>query len=85
MKRISKMEGLLGKYSQGLPQPRNNTTPRNQQGLTIVLKESTGLLRSDLLDCLLNNTQVKKVICLNRGADRRNEAEEQQQVARLDH
>ena len=69
VERVKKMEGLLETYSQGLPQPRNRTTPRQQQGLTIVLTGSTGSLGSYLLDCLLTNTQVKKVICLNRGAD----------------
>ena len=69
IERIGKMEGMLEKYSQGLPQPRNNTTTRQQQGLTIVLTGSTGSLGSYLLDCLLTNSQVKKVICLNRGTD----------------
>lgn len=67
--RISKMEGLFEKYSQGLPQARSNTTSRQQEGFTIVLTGSTGSLGSYLLDCLLTNTQVQKVICLNRGTD----------------
>ena len=67
--RISRKEGLLAKHSQGLLQPRNNTTPCPQQGLAIALTGSTSSLGSYLLDCLVANTQMKKVICLNRGAD----------------
>ena len=69
IERISKMENLFGKYSGALPQPTNHTNPSQQQGLTIILTGSTGSLGSYLLDCLLTNSQVKKVICLNRGTD----------------
>lgn len=67
--RIGKMEGMLAKYSHGLPQSKNDTTQRQEQGLTIVLTGSTGSLGSYLLDCLLTKDQVTKVICLNRGAN----------------
>ena len=67
--RISKMEELPETYSQGLPQLKTNTTPRQQQDLPIVLTESTDSLGSYLPDCLLINTQLKMVICINRGAD----------------
>ena len=69
IERIGKMEALLEKYSKSLPQQRKNATPRQLQGLTIVLTGSTGSLGSYLLDRLLAIAQVKKVICLNRGAD----------------
>lgn len=67
--RISNMEGMLAKYSHGPPQPNKDIIQRIEQGLTIVLTGSTGSLGSYLLDCLLANTQVTKVICLNRRAD----------------
>ena len=63
------MEGLLERSSQGLSHPKTNTAPRQQQGLTIILAGSTGLLGSYLPNYLLINTQVKKVVCVNRGAD----------------
>ncbi|CAD6591480.1 MAG: hypothetical protein ASARMPREDX12_005186 [Alectoria sarmentosa] len=67
--RIGKMEAMLAKYSHGLPQAKKDTTHCQAQGLTVVLTGSTGSLGSYLLDCLLANTLVTKVICLNRGAD----------------
>lgn len=67
--RISKMEELLAKYSHSLPQPKNNTAQRQEQELTVILTGSTGSPGSYLLDCLLANPQVTKVICLNRGVD----------------
>ena len=67
--RIRKMEDMLDRYSQGLPEPRTYITQRQEQGLTLVLTGSTGSLGSYLLDSLLTNPQVTKVICLNRGAD----------------
>ena len=67
--RIGKMEEMLAKYTQGLPQPRHNIPQRQEQGLTVILTGSTGSLGSYLFSCLLANTQVTKVICLNRGLD----------------
>ena len=67
--RVRKMEEMLDKYSEGLPEPRTYVTQRQGQGLTVVLTGSTGSLGSYLLDSLFTNTHVTKIICLNRGAD----------------
>ena len=68
--RIGKMEKMLAKYSQDLPQPNNDkTSASREKGLIVVLTGSTGSLGSYLLDCLVANTQVTKIVCLNRGAD----------------
>lgn len=67
--RTNKMEAMLAKYSQGLPQPRNDKTQRQEHGFTVILTGSTGSLGSYLLDSLLANMHVTKVTCLNRGAD----------------
>ena len=69
MERIGKMEGLLAKYSQNLPQPKVSTTQRQEHDFTIVLTGSTGSLGSYLFDCLLTSPRITKVICLNRGTD----------------
>ena len=67
--RTGKMEKMLAKYSQSLPQLKNHATYRHEQGLTVILTGSTGSLGSYLLDSLLADTKVTKVICLNRGSD----------------
>lgn len=67
--RIDKMEAMLAKHSDNLPEPNYDIIYTKEHGLTVVLTGSTGSLGSYLLDSLLASTHVTKVICLNRGAD----------------
>ena len=57
--RISRTEETLAKYIQSLPQPKNYTTLRHEQGLIIVRTGSTGWIGSYFLDRLLARTQVQ--------------------------
>ncbi len=68
--RIGKMERMLAKYSQDLPQANNEKPSQSREkDLIVVLTGSTGSLGSYLLDFLVATTQVTKIVCLNRRAD----------------
>ncbi|RYP56390.1 hypothetical protein DL769_009925 [Monosporascus sp. CRB-8-3] len=60
------IETLLRKYTSDLPQPANGRPDPADEGQTVILTGSTGMLGSYMLDLLVRNRSVKKVICFNR-------------------
>ena len=64
-KRLRSMEDMLAKYSEALPEKVEKSIKKDDR-LTIILTGSTGSLGSYLVDALLANQQVSKIICLNR-------------------
>lgn len=68
--RISTMEELVQRYSQGLVKP--STLPKEDSGPHVVaLVGSTGYLGPHILASLLNNPGIASIYCLNRSADAR--------------
>ncbi|KAH7024499.1 uncharacterized protein B0I36DRAFT_274061 [Microdochium trichocladiopsis] len=67
---LKAMEDLLAKYTADLPEPSNQhkKSPATDNQ-TILLTGSTGTLGGVILETLLANPRVGKVICLNRAAD----------------
>ncbi|KAI1074775.1 hypothetical protein F5B20DRAFT_573887 [Whalleya microplaca] len=60
---------LWKKYTEDLPKAKKSRQDALTNAQTIILTGSTGMLGSQLLDRLLKNPTVKKVICLNRAQD----------------
>ncbi|KAK2003342.1 male sterility protein [Colletotrichum falcatum] len=66
------MSALLEKYTLDLPSgPAPERPPARHVECTVVLSGSTGRLGAYLLDYLVANSAVQKVICLNRARDGR--------------
>ncbi|OTA98386.1 hypothetical protein M426DRAFT_258942, partial [Hypoxylon sp. CI-4A] len=63
------MERLWRKYTEGLPQARENRPDTLEEGRTVILTGSTGNLGSYILDLLTRDAAVQSVICLNRTGD----------------
>lgn len=66
---VLNMESLWKKYTTDLPQSKEGREDPLDDNQTILLTGSTGNLGSYLLDSLINNPAVKKVVCLNRTED----------------
>ncbi|RYP91175.1 hypothetical protein DL770_002704 [Monosporascus sp. CRB-9-2] len=66
---LQAMETLWRKYTSDLPRPANGRPDPIDEGQTVILTGSTGMLGSYMLDLLVRNSSVQKVICLNRADD----------------
>ncbi|WQF79032.1 Putative AMP-dependent synthetase/ligase domain, phosphopantetheine binding ACP domain, AMP-binding [Colletotrichum destructivum] len=68
------MSDLLAKYTQNLPynnQPGSGRSPARDSQQVVILSGSTGRLGAYLLDLLVANPAVHRVVCLNRARDGR--------------
>ncbi|KAH8193913.1 hypothetical protein TruAng_011919 [Truncatella angustata] len=63
------MRQLHDKYTRNLEYPKKGRQDASEKDQTVVLTGSTGMLGSYLLDQMVKNPNVKKVICLNRAED----------------
>lgn len=66
---VAEMTSLLDKYAATLPRPSTKSRYRPTAGITVLLTGSTGSLGSYILDTLYHDTNVSRIICLNRCAD----------------
>ena len=64
---VEKMKRLYETHVMDLPTTARKACPKSQDGLTVIITGSTGSLGSYILDTLINDSQVAKVYCLNRG------------------
>ncbi|KAI0016851.1 nonribosomal peptide synthetase [Xylariomycetidae sp. FL0641] len=66
---LQSMKALWQKYTRDLPEAKKGRPAPADEGQTILLTGSTGMLGSYLLDLLVRNPHVKRVVCLNRADD----------------
>ncbi|KAI1801790.1 acetyl-CoA synthetase-like protein [Daldinia bambusicola] len=66
---LQAMKLLWKKYTDNLPTKREGRSDPEDENQTVLLTGSTGMLGSYMLDLLVKNPAVKKVICLNRAED----------------
>lgn len=67
--RATRMDELLKAYTQDLPKRSQHDSSNPASGVTVALTGSTGSLGTSVLTCLLKNSNVTRIFCLNRGAD----------------
>ncbi|KAI1206023.1 acetyl-CoA synthetase-like protein [Annulohypoxylon truncatum] len=63
------MKTLWEKYTANLPTRRGARPDPLDEGQTVLLTGSTGMLGSYMLDFMVKNPSVKKIVCLNRSED----------------
>ncbi|KAI1103844.1 acetyl-CoA synthetase-like protein [Jackrogersella minutella] len=66
---VQAMKTLWEKYTSHLPKRREGRPDPMDNDQTVLLTGSTGMLGSYMLDIMVRNPAVKKVICLNRSDD----------------
>lgn len=63
------MRHLHDKYTRNLESPKKARTEPSEKEQTVLLTGSTGMLGSYLLDQMVKDPKVKRVVCLNRAED----------------
>ncbi|KAI0114360.1 hypothetical protein GGR51DRAFT_504049 [Nemania sp. FL0031] len=66
---VESMKALWQKYTSDLPEAKLGRPNPSDDGQVILLTGSTGMLGSYMLDQMVKNPAVKRVICLNRSED----------------
>ncbi|KAI1213858.1 acetyl-CoA synthetase-like protein [Annulohypoxylon truncatum] len=66
---VAQMKGLVEKYTTDLPAANTTKPPPLDEGQTVIVTGSTGGLGSYLLHFMICDSNIKKVICLNRSKD----------------
>ncbi|KAI0875903.1 hypothetical protein GGS24DRAFT_264456 [Hypoxylon argillaceum] len=66
---VETMKALWQKYTRDLPEAKSGRPNPSDDGQVILLTGSTGMLGSYMLDKMVRNPAVKRVICLNRSED----------------
>ncbi|OTB03901.1 hypothetical protein M426DRAFT_73780 [Hypoxylon sp. CI-4A] len=77
---VETMKSLWKKYTDNLHTKKQDRPDPVVEGQTVLLTGSTGMLGSYMLDFMVRNPAVKKIICLNRAED--GGAERQAQAAK---
>ncbi|KAI1173253.1 hypothetical protein F4777DRAFT_589987 [Nemania sp. FL0916] len=66
---VTTMKALWQKYIHDLPKAKPGRPNPSDEGQVVILTGSTGMLGSYMLDRLVRNPSVKRVVCLNRPGD----------------
>ncbi|XDG07124.1 hypothetical protein ABKA04_006739 [Annulohypoxylon sp. FPYF3050] len=66
---VQQMEDLVKKYTTDLPAANTTKPTPLDEGQTVIVTGTTGGLGSYLLHFMINDSNIKKVICLNRSKD----------------
>ncbi|KAK5996265.1 Non-canonical non-ribosomal peptide synthetase FUB8-like protein [Cladobotryum mycophilum] len=66
---IKALAEVVEEYTSDLPAPNEKQTDPLDDGQTILITGTTGSLGAYMLDHLINNPRIKKVVAMNRGSD----------------
>jgi len=66
---VEALAEIVLKYTTDLPAPNSNQADPLDEGQTVLVTGTTGSLGAYMLDLLVSNPRVKKIIALNRGDD----------------
>lgn len=66
---VEALAEMVLKYTTDLPSPNGNQADPLDEGQTVLVSGTTGSLGAYMLDRLVSNPRVKKIIALNRGED----------------